>query len=46
MFGLALTFYPLVKAFSLGQIQVWINGLFAVALLCLGDGTARPPAAR
>ncbi|MFM9846907.1 MAG: glycosyltransferase family 87 protein [Hyphomicrobiaceae bacterium] len=31
--GLALTFYPLVKGFSLGQIQVWINGAFAVALL-------------
>jgi hypothetical protein len=30
----ALTFYPLVKAFTLGQIQVWINGLFALALLC------------
>ncbi len=29
-----LTFYPAVKAFSLGQIQVWINGLFALALLC------------
>ncbi|MCC6890022.1 MAG: DUF2029 domain-containing protein [Hyphomicrobiales bacterium] len=34
VFALALTFYPLVKAFSLGQIQVWINGLFAAALLC------------
>ena len=31
--GLALTFYPLVKGFTLGQIQVWINGAFAVALL-------------
>jgi len=30
----ALTFYPAVKAFTLGQIQVWINGLFALALLC------------
>ena len=28
-----LTFYPVVKAFTLGQIQVWINALFAVALL-------------
>ena len=27
---------PMVKAFSLGQIQVWINGLFAIVLLCLG----------
>jgi len=32
--GLALTFYPLVKAFTLGQIQIWLNGLFALALLC------------
>ncbi|MEA2907534.1 MAG: alpha,2-mannosyltransferase [Alphaproteobacteria bacterium] len=32
--GLALTFYPVVKAFTLGQIQVWINGVFALALLC------------
>lgn len=31
--GLALTFYPLVKGFTLGQIQVWINGTFAIALL-------------
>jgi hypothetical protein len=36
--GLALTFYPLVKAFSLGQIQVWINGLFAAAILCWAMG--------
>ena len=33
-----LTFYPLVKAYSLGQLQVWINGLFAVALLCWATG--------
>jgi hypothetical protein len=38
VFGLALTFYPLVKAFTLGQIQVWINGLFALALLCWATG--------
>ena len=31
--GFAMTFYPLVKGFTLGQIQVWINGAFAVALL-------------
>ena len=30
----SLTFYPIVKAFTLGQIQVWINALFAVSLLC------------
>ncbi len=34
----ALTFYPAVKAFTLGQIQVWINGLFALALLDLVAG--------
>ncbi len=33
VFGLVLTFYPIVKAFTLGQIQVWINALFAVGLL-------------
>jgi hypothetical protein len=31
--GLALTFYPIVKAYTLGQIQVWLNGLFGLALL-------------
>jgi hypothetical protein len=36
--GLTLTFYPVVKAFSLGQIQVWINGLFALALMCWVTG--------
>lgn len=28
-----LTFYPLVKALSLGQIQTWINALIALALM-------------
>jgi alpha-1,2-mannosyltransferase len=32
--ALAVTFYPLVKAYTLGQIQVWITGLMALALLC------------
>jgi len=32
--ALALTFYPLVKAYTLGQIQTWLNGLFALSLLC------------
>ena len=32
--GLGLTFYPVVKAFTLGQMQVWINALFALAILC------------
>lgn len=34
VFALALTFYPVVKAFTLGQIQTWVNGAFAAALLC------------
>ena len=29
---LALTFYPIVKACTLGQIQIWIDALFAGAL--------------
>jgi len=32
--ALALTFYPVVKAYTLGQIQNWLNGLFALALFC------------
>lgn len=40
--GFALTFYPLVKAYTLGQIQVWLNGLFALALLCWATGFKAP----
>lgn len=29
---LGLTFYPAVKAYTLGQVQVWINAMFAAAL--------------
>jgi alpha-1,2-mannosyltransferase len=36
--GLTLTFYPVVKAYTLGQIQVWINGVFALALLLWAGG--------
>ena len=36
--GLALTFYPVVKAFTLGQIQVWLNALVALALLGWATG--------
>jgi len=36
--GLTLTFYPVVKAFTLGQVQVWVNGAFALALLCWVTG--------
>jgi hypothetical protein len=35
---LTLTFYPFVKSCSLGQIQVWINALFAVILWCWMTG--------
>lgn len=31
--ALTLTFYPVVKAFTLGQVQAWVNGVFALALL-------------
>ena len=31
--GLALTFYPLMKGYSLGQIQVWIDALAAGVIL-------------
>jgi hypothetical protein len=31
---LELTFYPVVKAYTLGQIQVWINAGFALLLWC------------
>jgi hypothetical protein len=36
--GLTLTFYPVVKAFTLGQVQVWVNAVFAAALLCWVTG--------
>ena len=35
---LFFTFYPTVKAGTLGQIQVWLNGLFALAILCYFTG--------
>src|SRR5262249_1439274 len=30
--GLALTFYPLLKGYTLGQIQVWVDALTAAAI--------------
>jgi hypothetical protein len=36
--ALTLTFYPVAKAFTLGQIQVWINALFAAGLLAWALG--------
>ncbi|MBE9125745.1 MULTISPECIES: glycosyltransferase family 87 protein [unclassified Coleofasciculus] len=32
--GYGLTFYPMIRAYSLGQIQVWINAMFAILLWC------------
>lgn len=31
---LSIFFYPFIEAANLGQIQFWINALFAIALLC------------
>jgi alpha-1,2-mannosyltransferase len=30
--GLCLSFYPLIKGYTLGQIQLWVDALFAAAL--------------
>jgi alpha-1,2-mannosyltransferase len=38
VFGLTLAFYPIIKAYSLGQIQAWINTCFAVAVLAFVSG--------
>jgi len=35
---LLFTFYPAVKAGTLGQIQVWLNALFTLAILCYITG--------
>ena len=35
---LALTFYPVVRGAALGQLQTWLNALFAVSLLCYVTG--------
>ena len=34
LIALGLTFYPVIKAYSLGQIQTVLNALFAVTLWC------------
>jgi alpha-1,2-mannosyltransferase len=31
--GFTLTFYPVMKAYTLGQIQVWLNSIFSLLLL-------------
>jgi alpha-1,2-mannosyltransferase len=33
-----LTFYPVVKAFTLGNIQTWLNAILALTLLCWAVG--------
>ena len=38
LIGLALTFYPLVEAYSLGQIQAWITALLALGVLAWVGG--------
>lgn len=35
---LLFTFYPVVKAATLGQLQVWLNAFFAIAILCYITG--------
>ncbi len=35
---LLFTFYPIVKAGTLGQMQVWLNAFFAIAILCYITG--------
>ncbi len=39
-FVLALSFYPAIQAYSLGQIQAWINALFAVLVWLWLSGRA------
>jgi hypothetical protein len=36
--ALLFTFYPAVKAGTLGQMQVWLNAFFAIAILCYITG--------
>ena len=39
--GLTVTFYPVIKAYTLGQIQTWINALFAFVVLACMSGRRR-----
>jgi hypothetical protein len=36
--GFTLTFYPVMMAYTLGQIQVWLNSMFALSLLMWATG--------
>lgn len=38
IFGASLLYFPMLRAFELGQVQVWINALFGFALLALLTG--------
>ena len=38
LIGLSLSFYPLIEAYSLGQIQAWITALLALALVAWVSG--------
>ncbi len=40
--ALTLTFYPVVKSFTLGQIQTWINAAITVAILAWMQGWKTP----
>jgi hypothetical protein len=40
-FAFTLTFYPVVRAYHIGQIQTWINPLFAAGLLAWLTGHRR-----
>lgn len=33
-----LTFYPLIRAYANGQVQTWLNGLMAAAILAMACG--------
>jgi alpha-1,2-mannosyltransferase len=36
-----MIFYPIVKAFDLGQIQTWVNALFALSCVCWAVNSRR-----
>lgn len=36
--ALALTFYPLLRAYTLGQIQIWLDALFAIFVFAWWTG--------
>lgn len=38
VFAFTLSFYPAIKAFTLGQIQLWINAIFAAAMAVFALG--------